>query len=272
MAAPRAFVTSSGWPPGIDAAAHAVGDGRDADAPRRSAALPHRRSRPRRRCRGSAAGARRPRAAPRSGRSRRCRARHRDRRRPTGTEPVPTLKNSSIGTSTYVGPRWDDRAAVNASWKPAATSLAVIRVAACLVTGPTIGRWSISWRAPRAPAVVGSATADDDHRRAGELGLGHRADAVGHARSGGQYGEAGHPGELAGGLGRERGRLLVAYVEQPHRPALFLRLHRAVVHREDVGAGQREHGLHAVRLGDGDGELPGVAGEFGRGHGPQPTD
>ena len=74
----------------------------------------------------------------------------------TGTEPVPTLKNSSIGTSTYVGPRWDDRAAVNASWKPAATSLAVISVAACLVTGPTIGRWSISWRAPVPQRLLGA--------------------------------------------------------------------------------------------------------------------
>ena len=81
---------------------------------------------------------------------------------------------------------------------------------------------------------------------------------------GGQHGEPGHPGQLAGGLGGERRGLLVAHVEQPHRR---VGLDRAVVHREDVRAGQREHGLDAVRPGDGDGELAAVAARCSLGHG-----
>ena len=73
----------------------------------------------------------------------------------------------------------------------------------------------------------------------------------------------GHPGQLAGGLGGEGRGLLVADVEEPHRR---VGQHRAVVHREDVRPGQREHGLDAVRARDGDGELPAVALD-GIGHG-----
>ena len=115
-----------------------------------------------------------------------------------------------------------------------------------------------------APAVLRGAAADDDHRGAGELGLGDGADAVGDARAGGEDGEAGDAGELAGGLGGEGGGLLVAHVEQAHRRALalLLRLHRAVVHREDVGAGQGEHRLDAVGAGDVDGQLAAVAGDL----------
>ena len=110
----------------------------------------------------------------------------------------------------------------------------------------------------------GRATADDDHRRPGELGLRDRADAVGDARAGGEDGEAGDAGELAGRLGGERGGLLVAHVEEPHlRPVpLLLRLHRAVVHREDVRARQGEHRLDAVGAGDVDGQLAAVAGDL----------
>ena len=142
---------------------------------------------------------------------------------------------------------------------PSSTSPAVWRVRASLAIGATIGGWSSSCRLPLPQRFAGRATADDDHRRPRELGLGDGADAVGDARAGGQHGEPGHPGQLAGGLGRERGGLLVAYVEQPHRR---LGLHRAVVHREDVGAREREHGLHAVGARDGDGQLAGVALEL----------
>ncbi len=120
-------------------------------------------------------------------------------------------------------------------------------------------------QAAAAPAVGRGAAADDDHGRAGELRLRDRADAVGDARARGEHGEAGNPGQLAGRLGGEGGRLLVAHVEQPHRR---VGLDRAVVHREDVRTGQREHGLDPVRAGDGDGELAGVPldlGGLGRG-------
>ena len=110
-----------------------------------------------------------------------------------------------------------------------------------------------------APAVGRCATADDDHRRAGELGLGDRRDPVGDAGPCGQDGQAGHPGQLAGGFGREGGGLFVSYVEQAHRR---LGLDRSVVHREDVCPREGEHGLHAVRPGDRDRHLPAVPTHF----------
>ena len=135
---------------------------------------------------------------------------------------------------------------------PSSTSSAVCSVRAALAIGATIGGWSSSWRLPLPQRFGGSATADDDHRRAGELCLRDRADAVGDARAGGQHGEARDAGQLAGRLGRERRGLLVAHVEQPHRR---VGLDRAVVHREDVGAGEGEHGLDAVRPRHRDREL-----------------
>ncbi len=111
--------------------------------------------------------------------------------------------------------------------------------------------------AAASPTVLRGAAADDDQRGPGELGLRDRADAVGDARPGSEHGEPGHPGQLAGGLCRERRGLLVPYVEDPHRR---LGLDRSVVHREDVGAGEGEHRLHAMGTGDLDGELTGVPG------------
>ena len=94
---------------GDDAAAHAVGDRRDARRPRRSAARPPRRRRPRRRCRGSAPAARRAGEQPGDPRrARRRRARRRAARRRPGAGPDAELKNSSIGTSTNTGPRCEE--------------------------------------------------------------------------------------------------------------------------------------------------------------------
>ena len=58
------------------------------------------------------------------------------------------LKNSSIGTSTNTGPRWDEPAALKASCMPSATSPAVGIVRASFDTGARIGGWSSSWRLP----------------------------------------------------------------------------------------------------------------------------
>ena len=94
---------------GHDAAAHAVGERRDAERPRRSAARPPRRRRPTRRCRGSAPGGRRRRAGRRS-RSSASGSGSAPRERADGRAPGPRreLKNSSIGTSTNTGPRCGD--------------------------------------------------------------------------------------------------------------------------------------------------------------------
>ena len=75
---------------------------------------------------------------------------------PADAGPEPELKNSSIGMSTYTGPRCEERATVKASSKPAATSPAVWMVRACLATGDTIGRWSISCRAPLPQRLAGA--------------------------------------------------------------------------------------------------------------------
>ena len=49
--------------------------------------------------------------------------------------------------------------------------------------------------------------------------------------------------------------MLLTYVEDLHR---WVCVYGSVVHREDVRARQGEHGVHAVRLGDGYGMRPGV--------------
>ena len=101
-------------------------------------------------------------------------------------------------------------------------------------------------QAAGAPPRVGGPAAEDDHRRAVEVGRGDGADAVGHPGPRGQHGQPREPGQPGGGLRGEHGGLLVPHVQQPHRR---VRVHRRVVEREHVPAGQREHGLHAVRPG-----------------------
>ena len=58
-------------------------------------------------------------------------------------------------------------------------------------------------QAAGAPALRRRPAADHDQRRARERRLRHRADAVGHAGTGGEHGEPGCPGQLAGRLGGE---------------------------------------------------------------------
>ena len=104
-------------------------------------------------------------------------------------------------------------------------------------------------RAP-APLVVGRPAAEHHEGRAVEPRRRHGAHAVGDARPRGDHGEPGGAGEPAGGLRREYRRLLVPHVDEAQRR---IGLDRAVVQRENVPAGQGEHGRHAVPLRDGDG-------------------
>jgi hypothetical protein len=96
------------------------------------------------------------------------------------------------------------------------------------------------------------------------MGGGDRADAVGHARAGGQHRQAGPAGELGGRLGGEHGGLLVSDIDQAHRR---VGLDGAVIEREHVPAGQGEHLLDTVLPGHRDRQPAAVAFERGRGVG-----
>ena len=146
---------------------------------------------------------------------------------------------------------------MNASCMPSATSPAVWIVRASLETGAMIGGWSSSWSVPLPQRLAGARPPTTTSGEPRELRLGDRADPVGDARAGGEHGEARRAGQLARRLGGEGGGLLVADVEDPHRR---VGRHRAVVHREDVGARQREHRLDPVGAGHRDGVLAGVSG------------
>ena len=98
-------------------------------------------------------------------------------------------------------------------------------------------------QAPRAPPVVGRAAAEHHHRGSVEVRRRDRADAVGDPRAGGENGEPRHPAEPGGRLCREDRRLLVPDVDDAHRRICP---DRAVVKREDMTAGQREHGRCAT--------------------------
>ena len=108
-------------------------------------------------------------------------------------------------------------------------------------------RWLVDLlQAARTPPVVRGAAAEHDDRGAVEARRRDRADAVGHAGPGGHDGEAGGPGQPGRGLRREHGGLLMPDVDQPDRRPGRPRVHRRVVQREHVTAGQREHGRDAV--------------------------
>ena len=264
-AAPRALVTSSGWPPGmtprpiplVSAGIASVSTRRSAatsapsaqtSVPRISTGRAASASSPAIRVDGVGVGVRASRAGP---------ARRRAGRR------VEELVHRHVD---------EDRTAVRRPGDGEGVVHAAEHVRGGRQRGRVLGHARDDRRlvelleAAAAPAVLGCPAADDDHGRAGELGLGDGADTVGHAGPGGQDGQAGDPGELAGRLRGERRRLLVAHVEQPHRRALsfLLRLHRAVVHREHVRAGEGEHRLDAVRAGRRDRQLAAVAAELGR--------
>ena len=108
-------------------------------------------------------------------------------------------------------------------------------------------------RAGPPPSLRCPATEHDD-RRPVEPRRRHRRHAVGDPRAGRQRGDAGPAGQLGPGLGGERGRLLVAGVDDPH-PLVARRL----VERPDVPTVEREHHVHAEAAQRGDGLLPGVA-------------
>ena len=156
-------------------------------------------------------------------------ARYRRRARSTAAES----KNSSIGTSTKTGPRCERAGQVNASSIPPATSARGVDGARRLVTGATIGGWSSSCRLPVPQRFCGArpptTTSGDPLNWAWAIALTPLVTpgpAVSTARPG-------LPGQLAHRLGGEDGGLLVTHVEDPHR---WVGVDRAVVHREDVGA------------------------------------
>ena len=108
-------------------------------------------------------------------------------------------------------------------------------------------------QAARAPAVVRGPSRQHDHRRAVEVGGGDRAHPVGHPGASRQHRQAGCPGQPRGTLSGEHGGLLMPDVQQPQ---WRVSLHRPVVEREHMPAGQREHRGHAVPPGGGDGKRP----------------
>ncbi len=113
-------------------------------------------------------------------------------------------------------------------------------------------------QASSAPAEVRRSPAQNHHRGPVEVGGGDRAHAVGHAGARGEHGEPGRSGQLGRRLGRENRGLLMPDIDQPHRRR---GLHRAVIQREDVPAGKREHGADAVPARGGDRVRATVAGQ-----------
>ena len=98
-------------------------------------------------------------------------------------------------------------------------------------------------QAARAPAVVGGPAAQHDDRRAVEVRRHDRADAVGHTGACRHHRQARGPGQPGRRFRGEHRRLLVPDVDQRE---WGIRVHCRVVQREDVPAGQREHGRDAV--------------------------
>ena len=94
---------------------------------------------------------------------------------------------------------------------------------------------------PLAPPQRRSPSAEHHQRRLVLLGCGHRAHAVGDARPGRERCHARAARHLRPALGRERGRLLVPGVHQPDAFAAA-----TVVEREQMTAGQGEHGVDAA--------------------------
>ena len=98
---------------------------------------------------------------------------------------------------------------------------------------------------PRTPTKLRSPPGEHHHRRTVHPRRGHRADAVGNARPGGDRRATELPGDLGPALGREHRGLFVAGVDQAQAG-----LHRAVVEHEQMPAREREHRVDAVRTQD----------------------
>ena len=91
------------------------------------------------------------------------------------------------------------------------------------------------------PAQRGCPAAEHEQRRLVLLGGGHGTHPVGHAGTGGQRRDAGHPGHLRPALGRECRGLLVPGVDQPDALGTA-----SVVDGEQVPAGQGEDRVDAA--------------------------
>ncbi len=161
---------------------------------------------------------------------------------PAGAGP----KRASRDTSTNTGPRCGAAASRNASSTPAPTFAVSCSVQARLVIGRSRPGWSNSCRLPEPQRASGARPPRITTGEPLKPRRGDGADPVGHPGSRGQHGQPRLPGQPGGGLRGEHGGLLVPHVQQPHRR---VRVHRRVVEREHVAAGQGEHGQHAVSLG-----------------------
>ncbi len=87
------------------------------------------------------------------------------------------------------------------------------------------------------------AAADQQHRRAGERGVGHRRDGVGHARPGRDHGDAERAGQLAMSVRHMHGGALVADVDDADALACDM-----VPDRLDVPALKAEDAVDAALL------------------------
>jgi hypothetical protein len=102
--------------------------------------------------------------------------------------------------------------------------------------GDVLQRAHIGLRARRAAA-------DQQHRRAGERGIGHGGDRIGHARPGGRHGDAERAGQLRMGMRPVDRGALVAHVDDAEAAARHV-----IPDRLDVAALQAEDAIDAARL------------------------
>ena len=100
-----------------------------------------------------------------------------------GDRAVP---NTSSGMSTNVGPRCGVRGRVHAASNVSAIDSVVGAVAACFVTGATIGTWSSSCSEPDPQRSAGARPPITSIGEPLSCAAVERADPVGHARAGGE--------------------------------------------------------------------------------------
>ena len=154
-----------------------------------------------------------------------------------------SMKTTSSGKSRNTGPVCGRRATANASSTRPGISGVAPAVAASLTTRPHERHVVDLLQRPLAPAERRRAAAEHDDRRVVLQRGRHPAHPVGHARPGGQRGDARLARDLRPALGGERRGRLVADVDD-----LDALVAAALVDREEMAAGEREQAADAVRL------------------------
>ena len=152
---------------------------------------------------------------------------------------------------------------MNASCMPSATSAAVWMVRASLETGARIGGWSSSWSEPLPQRFCG---ARPPTTTSGEPLNCAWATALTPLVTPGPAVSTASPGVRVSLPIASAAKAAVCSWRTSRMPHLRVGGHRAVVHREDVGARQGEHRLDAVGPGHRDGVLARV-GLHGLGRG-----